>query len=67
MKRVFISDEESEVASTLAIDSPLSDSSLEDDSKKKKRLKKRSQKLSGSPKPETSRVRGKIVLYISNE
>lgn len=56
VKRVFISDEESEVASTLAIDSLLSDSSLEDDSKKKKKkLKKRSPKLSGSPKPEPSR------------
>ncbi|KAG7463400.1 hypothetical protein MATL_G00176190 [Megalops atlanticus] len=35
-KRIYISDEDSEAASTLGIDSPLSDSSLEDDSKKKK-------------------------------
>ncbi|XP_059189946.1 coiled-coil domain-containing protein 106-like [Centropristis striata] len=64
MKRVFISDEESDIASVVATDSPLSDSSFEEDTKAKKKLKKRSPKLGGSPKPEMSRVRVKNIRDI---
>lgn len=66
-KRVLVSDEDSEVPSTLAIESPLSDSSVESDSKMKRKFKKKSMKLDGRPKSMTSRICGEIVYFFDQK